>query len=305
MANTKLCVALTGASGFVGRHVLPQLLVAGHRVRVLLRDESRLGTRDSKLHVVKGTVFDDGALAQLVDGADAVVHLVGIIMEVARRGQTFERVHVDGTQRLLVASQSAGVKRWVQMSALGTRPNAISRYHRTKWTAEQVLHRSGLGLTVFRPSLIHGFDGEFIQMVKGFWCGLAPPFVPYFGKEQTAGRLQPVWVEDVVRCMVESLMNDKTIGETYPMGGPKVYTWPDLYRVCQKHLPRARNKPVVGLPVWVAKAMASLPGAPFNQDQVIMSQEDSTCQIGKVQQAFGIELAGFESTFAEYAAQIP
>lgn len=305
MTGTPLCVALTGATGFVGRHVLRSLLAAGHRVRALARHPGKLVAADARIHTVQGDLFDDTAIHELVDGADAVVHLVGIIMEVPRKGQTFQRVHTQATQRLLGAAKQAGVKRWVHMSALGSRANAVSRYHQTKWLAEQLLRDSGMDFTLFRPSIIHGPDGEFMQMVKGFWCNLFPPFVPYFGREASAGRLQPVWVEDVARCFTQALTNSHTVGETYGMGGPNVYTWQNLYRVCGEHLEAARHKPIVGLPLWYVRMIAGKPGVPFNQDQVIMSQEDSICEIVKVQEHFDVTLAAFEPTFAQYADQIP
>ncbi len=308
-AASPLCVALTGATGYVGRHVLPQLLIAGHRVRALVRDPAKLTITDAKVHAVKGDLFDPVALDQLVDGADAVVHLVGIIMERPGRGQTFERVHTLGTRSLVAAAKRAGVKRWVHMSAVGARPNGVSQYHRTKWAAECAVRDSGLDFTVFRPSVIHGPDGEFMQLVKGFCCNAFPPFMPYFGAgllgRGGAGRLQPVWVEDVARCFAQALTLPRSIGETYPMGGPDTYTWPQFYLTCQRHIPGAKTgrKPLA-VPAWYAKAIAGMPGVPFNRDQVIMSQEDSVCQTAKAEAHFGFELAQLEPALARYADQI-
>ncbi len=308
MSQSSMCVAVTGATGFVGRHVLPQLLAAGHRARVLVRDPRKLGNADARVTQVIGDLFDSRALADLLEGAQAVVHLVGIIMQKPRDGQTFQRIHVQGTVNLVDAAKAAGVKRWVQMSALGTRPDAKSEYHLTKWAGESAVRASGIPFTVFRPSIIHGHDGEFMQMVKGFCCDRFPPFLPYFGAglfgAGGAGRLQPVYVEDVARCFVAALTTPKSIGETYPMGGPDTYTWPELYLTCQRHLPKARKKKPFPVPACYAMMISGLPSVPFNRDQVIMSQEDSTCQIQKVQTDFGIELAPFEATFESYAAQI-
>ena len=312
MTQTPDRVALTGASGFVGRHVLAHLLETGHRVRALVRDPARLKVGDAGLETVKGTLFDSPALADLVCGVDAVIHLVGIIQEVPRKRQTFERVHHEGTRNLLGAARHANVSRWVHMSALGARPDADSDYHRTKWDAEQAVRDSGLTYTIFRPSIIHGHDGEFMQMVKQFACkrlGGVLPWMPYFGVgllgKGGAGRLQPVHVEDVSRCFVTALTNPKAENQTYPMGGPDVYAWPQLFETCKRHMPGARagNRPR-SVPVWYAKLIAGKPGVPFNRDQVIMSQEDSVCQIAKVQTDFQIELAPFEETFASYAERI-
>lgn len=304
----KMTIALTGASGFVGRHVLTHLVAADHQIRTLLRDPSRLTVKPGGLHVVKGDLFDPKALDELVSSADAVIHLVGVIMQRPGSGQTFERVHVQGVQNLLAAAGRGGVKRFIHMSALGSRPNAVSQYHRTKWLGEQAVRKSGVDYTIFRPSVIHGPDGEFMQMVRDFWTKLAPPFVPYFGAGLLgtggAGRIAPVWVEDAARCFVAALTNDLSINETYPMGGPNAYTWPDFYQTVKQHLPRARNKKTLAVPVWKAKLMARLPGMPFNVDQVVMSQEDSVCDINKVQRHFAFELAPFEPTLADYADQL-
>lgn len=309
MPKPPLCVALTGATGFVGRHTLPALLARGYHVRALVRDPERLKNHPN-VTAVKGDLFDAAALDELCHGTQAVVHLVGIIEEKPRMGQTFDRVHHEAVVNLLAAAKRQHVNRWVHMSALGSRPpesaGAISDYHRTKWLGEVAVRRSGLDWTIFQPSIIHGPDGEFMRLVKGFWCDLFPPFVPFFGTRETAGRLQPVWVEDVARCFAAAIESKRAISEVYPMGGPTAYTWPDLYAAVRKHLPSGavRNKKIVGVPVWYAKMIAGLPGVPFNKGQVIMSQEDSVCEIGKVQRDFGFELADFEEKLSEYGSRI-
>lgn len=309
MSPRPRCVALTGSTGFVGRHVLAELLARGYAVRALARRREALPTGDARVTVVTGDLFDDAAPAELVRGADAVIHLVGIITERPTQGQTFERVHVEATRRLLAAATNSGrIGKWVQMSALGTRPDAVSTYHKTKWRAEELVRGSGIDYTIFRPSIIHGPDGEFMRMVKQFWTGMFPPFVPYFGRGATgkggAGRLQPVHVDDVARCVVLALSTPAARNEVYPMGGPQVFTWPQLYEVVGRHLPEARNKRIRAVPVWFAKVLAGGPGVPFNVDQVIMSQEDSTCGTGKVINDFAIELQDFEETVKAYAGEI-
>ncbi|MBI1336005.1 MAG: NAD(P)H-binding protein [Phycisphaera sp.] len=313
MTTKSLRVAVTGGTGFVGRHVVPHLLDSGHHVRVLVRNPDRLKSVDNRLTPVKGGLFDDSALSQLCDGVDAVVHLVGIIMEIPSKGQTFERIHAQATRRLVTAAQAAGVKRWVHMSALGARPQddnpPVSDYHRTKFIAEQAVRNSGIPFTIFRPSLIHGHDGEFMRMVKGFLTGLFPPFVPYFGAgalgTKGAGHLQPVYIEDVAKVFADAVAHDKSVGETYPVGGPDVFTWPGLYETCRKHLPGVKaKKKIVAVPAWYARMIAGLPGVPFNRDQVLMSQEESTCDTAKVCHDFAMTMTPFEESFADYAGKI-
>ena len=93
---------------------------------------------------------------------DAVIHLVGIISEVGR--STFEDIHISGTRNIVMTAQKAGIKRFVHMSALGARPNSVSRYHQSKWTAEEIVRGSGLDYTLFRPSIIYGPGDHFVNL---------------------------------------------------------------------------------------------------------------------------------------------
>src|SRR5207245_9806037 len=149
-------IAVTGATGFVGRHVAATLTGRGHRVRALVR---RLGPARLLVGPAPGLVPGDLAyaatLAALVRSSDAVIHLVGIIVEGGPA--TFDAVHVEGTRRVLAAARAAGVRRAVHMSALGARdePGAIP-YHRTKRRAEHLARVSGLCHAIFRPQLVCG-----------------------------------------------------------------------------------------------------------------------------------------------------
>lgn len=319
-------VFVTGASGFVGRSVVRELVARGHKAVCLIRDKQKFDAamRDvpaDRVEILIGDLSDAAAVAQGVSSADAVIHLVGIIAEDRWRGQTFERIHVSGTEQVLSAAKAAGVKRYVHMSALGTRAGAVSLYHKTKWAAENLVRSSGLDWTIFRPSLIHGPDGEFTRMLKTFVCdmtvpafGFLPspfPVIPYFGSGQS--KLQPVSVKDVAHCFVAALVKAETIGRVFELGGATAVTWIELYRICREIIPCAKSwKPIVGMPVPVAKAMAmtvmKLPILPrelrFNVGQVQMSQEDSVCNVKPVEEMFGIRMRDFRSDLAAYGGQI-
>lgn len=319
-------VMVTGATGFVGRYMVRELVAKGHKPVCLVRDRNRFVEQAARLgngrfEAVGGNLFDDTALAQSLAGAEACVHLVGIIFERRLMGQTFERIHVEGTRRVVEACRAAGVRRIVHMSALGTRPNAASEYHRTKWRAEGIVRESGLDWTILRPSIIHGPDSEFMRLMKSFVAdtvvpafGFIPaplPVIPYFGDGQN--RLQPVSVRDVAHCFVAALSMPETIGKIYELGGPEAMSWKELYRTSREEIPGAKMwKPMVGQPLWAAKFMAKtlmkLPMLPdymrFNIDQVTMSQEDSVCDIRPVERDFGIRLRDFRQELSEYAALI-
>src|SRR5438270_125798 len=124
-------VFLTGGSGLVGTAVLNELLARGYEVNALLHRGSLSGS-DEHVHIIRGDALDAAAVREGMRGCDAVIHLVGIIMERPRGGVTFERMHVDATRTVVEAAKAGGVRRYVHMSALGTRPDAVSTYHQTK-----------------------------------------------------------------------------------------------------------------------------------------------------------------------------
>ncbi len=319
-------VFVTGASGFVGRHVVRELVARGHKPVCLVRDRHRFVAEmhqvpGDRYEVVHGDLFDAAALAEAAKGAEAAIHLVGIIAEDRLRGQTFDRIHFQGTQRVVDACLAAGITRYIHMSALGTRAAPASEYHRTKWKAENVVRASGLDWTIFRPSLIHGPDGEFMRMMKIFvtrsmvpLLGFIPspfPVIPYFGDGQS--RIQPVDVRDVAYCFVAALSRPQTIGQVYDLVGPRAMTWKEMYRICRDLIPDAKRwKPMVGMPVPLARAMAAtvmkLPLLPrmlrFNDAQVRMSQEDSTADPAPVEAAFDMRLRSFEDELRGYAVRI-
>ncbi len=308
-------VFLTGATGFVGREVLRELVVRGYQPVCLVRSarsaEPLVAQFADRPRVVVGTLFDHGAVGAAMADADAVIHLVGIIFEHRFSGQTFERVHRTGTANVARAAQELGVARFIHMSALGSRPDAVSRYHRTKYQAEQLVQGAGFDWTIFRPSLIHGPEGEFMQLMARFVRKMIPPVIPYFGSGDA--RLQPVSVKDVAACMVAALSRPETIGQIYSVGGPEVYTWKTFYAACQRLIPGARRwKPIVSIPISLATLLArtlmKTPLVPqalrFNVDQVAMAQEDSTCDPAPIRKMIGGRLRRFEQELESYGDQL-
>ncbi len=316
-------IMVTGATGFVGRSVVRELLARGLRPVCLVRSRQKLigqhpHVDPDRLAIVQGSLGDRNALRHAAKLSRAAIHLVGIIIARRLKGQTFRRVHAQGTRNVIDAVDEAGIKRFVHMSALGTRPGAVSTYHRTKWAAEEYVTQSGLDWTIFRPSLIHGPEGEFMRMIKRFICGLVPPVIPYFGSGQA--KVQPVSVKDVAFCIVEALGRADTFGKVFPLGGPKAYSWIELYNTCRAMMPGAKRwKPFASLPVSGAKVMAALSAPPmalvelaapsigtfrFDAGQVQMSQEDSVCDHTLAETAFDMRMRSFEDELALYAGEI-
>jgi NADH dehydrogenase len=267
-------VAVTGASGFVGRELMRQL----SGVRAVKRNES---------------------LVEAFAGADAVVHLVGIIHE--RGTNTFQHVHVELTHAVLEAAKATGVRRYLHMSALGTRPGARSQYHRTKWAAEELVRQSGLAWTIFRPSVIYGQEDKSVNVLATTLRRL--PFAVVLG--DGTGKIQPISVENVARAVVSALANDASIGKTYDLCGPVAFTWNDLYDKLTAML--GLRRPKLHLPLGVAGAMAAvmefvLPQPPFTRDQLLMVSEDNAGDPLPAQRDLSVTAGSFEEGLARQQA---
>lgn len=303
-------VFLTGGSGFVGGAVLRKLLQQGYGVNALVHREPL--DQQGDVRSIRGELFDAAALDAGMADAQAVIHLVGIIEENVQRGITFDRMHVEGSRQVIDAASRAGVRRFVLMSANGVRPDAVSNYHQSKWRAETYLRESGLDWTIFRPSMIHGAGGAFTEMLAGWAKRRRAPylFMPYFGRgvlgQVGGGRLQPVQVDDVARAFVDALANPSTVGQTYELGGPEAYTWPQFYRIASE-LIVGRRQAVLPIPGWYATLLTRLlPHCilPFNRDQVVMALEDNTVDLAAFERDFGWRPRAFAATLQEYAAKL-
>jgi len=195
-------VFLTGATGFVGKHMVQRLLAEGHAVRALLRvppgEKARVvqGFRqEGDFRYVQGDVVSGSGLAAAMKGCDAVLHLVGIIVEKAKN--TFDAVHHIGTRNVVEAAKRNGIKRFIQMSALGVRKDGVAAYQTSKWKGEEEVRGSGIPYCILRPSVIFGpGDGFVTQMIQTM--RQAPLFRPVPGSGKP--RYRPIFIDDVTRA---------------------------------------------------------------------------------------------------------
>jgi NADH dehydrogenase len=252
-------VLVIGGAGFVGRYIVNELVGRGCRVLVpsRRRDKAKHLIMLPTCDVVEASVHDDAALETLVEGRDAVVNLVGILHGSEAQ---FEQAHSELTRRVLAACARARVRRYLHMSALGADPDGPSMYQRSKGRAEQAVRESKLAWTIFRPSVIFGAEDSFLNMFARL--AAIAPVLPIGGAEV---KFQPVWVEDVSRAFVNSLDNEATIGRSYELCGPKVYTLRELVKFAAEAA--GHRRPVVALPDGIARLQARLmqfaPGEPL------------------------------------------
>lgn len=285
-------VLVTGGSGFVGTGVSRVLVEMGISHRILSR---RGGPSSPEVERVAGSVNDPESVRKAIRGCDRVLHLVGIISE--GPGQTFESVHVGGTRSVLQAAREAGIQRFVHMSALGTRPDARSRYHRTKWEAEECVRNSATIWTVFRPSVIYGPGDGFVNLFAriGRWS----PFVPIIGSGRN--RLQPVDLGNLSKALARSVVEEGPGGETFELCGPRAMTLATILDEIDRGLGRRRLRLRIPRPAawlqarfleWVFPAVIRK-APPLNRDQILMLDEDNVGDPWPATRRFGLELPEF------------
>jgi NADH dehydrogenase len=218
-----MLIFITGASGFVGTHIVKNLVNAGHRVRCLVHAHTPSYATDS-LELFTGDILDPSTLLAGASDCDAIIHLVGIIRPKPKTGATFVRLHVEACKNIIQTARQAGIKRYLHMSANGAKQNSKAEYLRTKGEAEALVHESGLDWTIFRPSLIIGQGGEFTTLLHQQVQRL--PIVPVVGDGNY--KLMPVAIEDIAQGFVKALTQPNSINQTYQCCGLNCYTYNEL-----------------------------------------------------------------------------
>jgi NADH dehydrogenase len=274
-------VAVIGASGFIGRYVVKRLAARGIVIAAVVRN-----VETAKLLLPMGDVgqiarlgtnlLDEARLAAAIAGAEAVINLVGILHE--HGSQRFDAIHHQGPARLGALATAAGVKRLVHISALGADPAAPSAYGRSKAAGEQALRAGFPGATILRPSIVFGpedaFFNRFARLARLF------PALPLIGGGTT--RFQPVYVGDVADAVMAALDDRASAGQTYELGGPRIYTFKALMELILAETKRKRL--LVPVPWGLARCQAALlqllPNPPLTVDQVRSLERDNVVSPG-------------------------
>ena len=283
-------VLVTGATGFVGGHVVRALLAAGLPVRCLVRDPGRAtGLEEQGCEVVAGDMTDPAGLRRAVEGVRAVVHLVSIRQG---RDEQFERIMTAGTRDLVAAAKEAGVGRFVHMSALGVSEQTkdLVPYYRAKWEMEQAVQGAGLPYVIFRPSFVFGTDGGILPTFRKI-AKLAP-VTPITGSGRQ--RIQPIWVDDVAAYFTRAIDLDAATNRTFELGGPDVVSWDELWTRLKRAL--GVHRPSIHVPMALMRANAlvteRLPGdIPLTRDLLkMMEAGDNVAASDDAKQVFGLPL---------------
>jgi NADH dehydrogenase len=263
-------ILVTGATGFVGGHVVAALRRAGKQVRCLVRDLRTAAKPElAGCELAEGDMTEPRSLPSAVEGVECVVHLVAI-----RQGkpEQFERIMSRGTRDLVVAAQEAGVRRFVLMSALGVaeRTKELVPYYHAKWEMEQAVEASSIPSVIFRPSFVVAADGGILPTFRKL-AKLAP-VTPIVGSGTQ--RLQPIWADDVAAYFVRAVDGVGT-GVTFELGGPDVVSWNELWERLKTAL--GVRRPSVHVPMGLMRLNAlvteRLPGdVPLTRDLLKMME---------------------------------
>lgn len=294
-------VAIIGGTGFVGGYLTDALLAAGHEVSLLVRAGSEAKVRQSeRIRTTSGDIASPEALRSVLGGCSAVIYNVGILREFPRRGITFENSQYQGLVQTIDAARAAGIKRLLLMSANGVKQPGTP-YQETKYRAEQYAMQSGLDVTVLRPSVIFGDPEGKMEFATQLFNDMIRPPIPavsfFSGRDPERGAvmMSPVHIGDVARAFVAALENDKTIGQTFALGGPEVLSWRTM--VCRIAEATGRQKWILPMPVWIMRVGATLfdwlPFFPVTRGQLTMLEEGNTADPEATEQLTGQKPRGF------------
>jgi NADH dehydrogenase len=246
-------IAITGATGFAGRHLARALVAAGHQTMLIARGHDR---RDPAARALTRSVFveadlsDPAPLAAAFAGCHAIAHCAGINREIG--AQNYARVHVEGTAHVIDAARQAGVARLLLLSFLRARPDCGSPYHESKWAAEELVRASGLEYTIFKAGMIYGLGDHMLDHLSH-----ALHTFPLFAKvgfhEQP---IRPVAVEDVVDLAIAALIDGRLPRRTIFVLGPETMLLSDAARIVANMV--GRRPLIFPAPVWFHAALARL-----------------------------------------------
>jgi uncharacterized protein YbjT (DUF2867 family) len=295
-------ILITGSTGYIGKHLVVRLTSQGERPRCLVRNVEKakalFGAADVEL--VQGDTTSLASLAPAMRGIDTIVHAAFITADRKQSaGNHYQETNVQGTANVVKTAKNAGVKRIIEISGLGTKPDRPGSYMQGRYLAEQMVKESGLEWTIIQPSVLFGKDAPFIKGLTDLIR--SAPVVPLLG----GGKImfQPISVEDVVTVIVKTLDNPaQTANKTFTIGGPAYYSFTQIIDALLKSMHTSRIKapapmPLVGVGAAVMEAVLRKP--PLTKAAMGLFSFDNTTDLHSVERDFGFT----PMSFTEYLQQ--
>jgi uncharacterized protein YbjT (DUF2867 family) len=290
-------ILVVGASGYVGRHVLARL--AGEPARGLVRRRDRAGDLGPNVEVIEGDLTQPEGLAPALAGVRVVFHCAAITGDHKEpyRG-AYDAVNRVGTRNLVAAAKEAGVERLVVMSGLGTHPAPTGTYMATRWGMEEAVRSSQLPFVILQPSVLFGKDAPFPVALARLIRSM--PVVPVLGGDV---RFQPLWIEDLVTCLLRAAQDTGLDGQAIPLGGAEQLTMRELLQEIAGVL--GKHPHYVPLPLGVARLQARLMTAVMAQPSLTPAALellgfDNTTDVEACKRAFGFQPQGFRAYLRQH-----
>ncbi len=295
-------ILITGATGYIGRHLVARLVAQGEHPRCLVRDTKKAGDilPAAGVELVQGETTDPASLVAAVRGVNTIVHAAFLTADRKQSpGNHYETTNVQGTANLIKAAQEGGVKRIIEISGLGTKPDKPGSYMQGRYLAEKMLKESGLDWTIIQPSVLFGKGAPFIKGLTDLIR--TTPVVPLIGGGKTM--FQPIYVEDVVTVIVKVLEDPaRTAGKTYTIGGPQYYSFTQIIDALLHAMHKSRIKayaptPLVGVGAAVMEAV--LPKPPLTSAAMALFSFNNTTDLNSVERDFGFTPMSFTRYLGE------
>lgn len=276
-------VTVFGGSGFIGRYVVQKLAREGARIRVAIRrpDEGLflkpMGSV-GQIDIVQANIRMPMSVQQAVQGADIVINCVGILYE--RGAQKFSAVQARGAEVIALCAKEAGVKKLVHVSAIGAAADSGSGYAKSKAAGEAGVRRQMPQATIIRPSVVFGPEDDFFNRFAAM--AALTPALPLVDGGET--RLQPVYVGDVASAILRAVQDEAAAGQTYELGGPKVYSMKEILQLTLAAIHKKRLLlPVPGAllkPLAFALELQPIFAPPITRDQIELLKRDNVVSAG-------------------------
>ena len=278
-----MVVFLTGASGFIGRHLAAALAHAGHSLVLGLHSSSTPVLHGRVIAIDYAQDIDAAQWRPRLRGIDVVINSVGILRNA--RNSDFDTLHSAAPRALFEACAAVGVKQVIQISALGADADATSAYHVSKREADRCLAKLPIRSVIVQPSLVYGAGGA---SAKLFDALAAMPLIPVPG--DGSQRVQPIHIDDAVEAIVNLVGRDEPPGTRISLVGPEPLTLVEFLRRLRRGL-GFRNARVVRIPMPIVRFAASLGGALgrglLDRDTLAMLERGNAASVARTQALLG------------------
>lgn len=295
-------ILITGASGFIGSHLTQALLDKGHDVLVCVRHPERALSHWPHITAIKADFITDHVEADWIprlENVDVVINAVGIIRESG--GQTFDALHTQAPIALFQACETVGVKRVIQVSALGADDSAFSHYHKSKRAADSYLRASSLDWAVLMPSIVYGSGAKSMSLFKAV---SALPLVPLIDAGDQ--EIQPIHISDMVKAVMALVDSSSPLRTDIEMVGPTPITMKELYGDLRSWLGVSKAR-FIKVPYWMAlygaRWLGLLGETPITDETVQMLRNGNTGNVEPFVTRFGFKQKDIETVLKETPAQ--